>query len=351
MKEITIDLGNGVIMEFVLIPAGTFQMGSMTGYTKDDQPVHTVNITKPFYMAKYPCTQAQWEQLMGSNPSCFKGNPSRPVDSVSYDMITEPDGFIDRMNELGQGTFRLPTEAEWEYACRAGRTTEYYWGNTMNDDYCWYRSNANSRTHPVGQKLPNSFGLYDMSGNVWEWCRDWYGSTYYSVSSSDDPKGPGLGSSRVIRGGGWYHYAHLCRSAVRNDYTPSSADDGGGFRLVMDVPEDEETKKEEEHMNNIDITVTRYRLIKNEGKFELHKSTGEPAQWRAVICGMDRERLCDSTCAWFSISDKRVFCRDSVIADLSVCEACGGTGYIRIRCACTEQPVRPSEEGIQDEHR
>jgi len=277
-NEISIDIGGGVMMEFVRIPAGTFQMGSMTGYTKDDQPVHTVNITKPFYMAKYPCTQEQWEHLMGSNPSHFIGDLQRPVDSVSYDMITENDGVLVRMNALGQGTFRLPTEAEWEYACRAGTTTDYYWGDTMNGDYCWCDINSGSATHPVGQKSPNSFGLYDMCGNVFEWCQDWYGESYYSASPMNDPQGPGLGLCRVMRGGGWYHYAHLCRSASRYFHTPLFANDGGGFRLVMDVPE--ETKTEEEQVNR----RIWYRLVNSLASYEVLCVSNNSRIWEAVSC-------------------------------------------------------------------
>ena len=222
-------------LEMVLIPAGTFMMGSpSTEKDREDNegPQHEVTITNPFYLGKYEVTQAQWVAVTGMNPSGFSGNPNHPVESVSWGVCQE---FIEELNSLGLGTFRLPTEAEWEYACRAGTSTRFYWGNdlfyTKIEDYAWYSGNSGSQTHEVGLKLPNDFGLYDMSGNVWEWCQDWYGA--YSPADQVDPIGQQSGSYRVLRGGCWYYLAWRCRSALRLRYTPSGTYFVIGFRVVV----------------------------------------------------------------------------------------------------------------------
>jgi formylglycine-generating enzyme required for sulfatase activity len=234
-------------LEMVYIEPGTFIMGS----PNDEQdrweregPQHQVALTNGFYMSKYEITQAQWEAVMGSNPSRDYGvGPNNPVYHVSWN---DCQAFIEKLNQMGQGTFRLPTEAEWEYSCRAGTTTRYYFGDSdvenMAKQYCWYEKNANDEywttphaekegTQPVGQKIPNSFGLYDMSGNVWEWCQDWFGS--YSSSVQTDPKGPPSGSDRILRGGDWNSPAHACRSAVRGFFSPVIRYGGLGLRLVL----------------------------------------------------------------------------------------------------------------------
>ncbi len=210
----------------VKIPAGTFDMGSNSG-DSDEKPIHEVTISKDFYMGMYEVTQAQWQAVMGSNPSRFSGD-NHPVEQVSWN---DCQTFIQKLNEMGYGTFRLPTEAEWEYACRAGTTTDYYWENGNIGDYAWYTSNSGSKTHEVGTKLPNEFGLFDMSGNVWEWCNDWYDSNYYANSPNNDPEGASSGSYRVLRGGSWYYVTWVCRSANRCGSVPGSGRDGGGFRL------------------------------------------------------------------------------------------------------------------------
>lgn len=230
----TIDLGGGVSMDFVLIPSGSFQMGGPDTKPQrdanDEGPVHTVNITQSFYLGKYEVTQAQWQQVMSSNPSQFKGDFSRPIESVTWN---DCQTFITTMNKKGIGTYRLPTEAEWEYACRAGSTTAYYWGDSMDENYCWYIKNSGSTTHPVGQKTPNAWGLYDMSGNVWEWCNDCDGA--YPSGAVNDPLGPTAGERRVIRGGGGgrYNFCAGCRSALRFVAYPSDAGDYVGVRLVL----------------------------------------------------------------------------------------------------------------------
>jgi formylglycine-generating enzyme required for sulfatase activity len=164
-------------MEFVLIQAWTFQMGSNNG-EPNEKPVHMVRISRPFYLGKYEVTQAQWEAVMGNNPSQFKGDPNSPVENVSWDDVQEFIKRLKRLNTRESGVkYRLPREAEWEYAAQAGTTTAYSFGNDPSQlgEYAWYGENANGETHPVGQKKPNPWGLYDMHGNVWEWVQDWYG--------------------------------------------------------------------------------------------------------------------------------------------------------------------------------
>jgi formylglycine-generating enzyme required for sulfatase activity len=219
-------------MEFVLIPAGEFQMGSNDAQAFDDEkPVHTVRLTKAFYLGKYEVTQAQWEAVMGNNPSSFKGDTALPVESVSWRDAQE---FISRLNTRERGTafYRLPTEAEWEYAARAGSTTAYSFGNNASDlgRYAWHSENAGGKTHPVGQLQPNAWGLYDMHGNVWEWVQDWHGT--YSSGTAVDPAGPASGSNRVNRGGGWYYDARDCRSANRYDGAPGFRNGYLGVRLL-----------------------------------------------------------------------------------------------------------------------
>ena len=181
-------------------------------------------------MGKYEVTQAQWKAVMGSNPSRFKGD-NLPVENVSWDDV---QAFIRKLNQLTGKRYRLPTEAEWEYAARGGnksRGYKYAGGNNI-DEVAWYDGNSGERTHPVGKKRPNELGLYDMSGNVWEWCSDWYDEDYYGNSPQNNPQGPASGSSRVFRGGSWLNYAILCRSASRYYSTPDSRYGLIGFRLV-----------------------------------------------------------------------------------------------------------------------
>lgn len=232
-KEKSIDLGSGIRMDFVLIPAGSFEMGSPSSEKdrdSDEGPVQRVQITKPFYMSKYEVTQEQYTALMVRNPSNFSGR-NLPVEYVSWKEAVE---FC---SKLGSG-FRLPTEAEWEYACRAGSETRFYYGDDPNysqlDQYAWYNSNSGKSTQAVGQKKPNAFGLYDMHGNVWEWCADWYADSLINTTSVD-PTGPTSGETRVLRGGSWYSDAALCRSANRLRRTLGYLRYGVGFRVVLDL--------------------------------------------------------------------------------------------------------------------
>ena len=203
-KELTLDLGNGVTMKLVLIPAGKFVMGE-----KEDQ--HEVTLSRPFYMGVTEVTQAQYEAILGENPSDFKGE-TLPVDTVPWNHAIE---FCKKLAELTRREVRLPTEAEWEYACRAGTETQLFSGDTEEglEDYAWYSANSGDTTHPVGQKKPNAWGLYDMHGNVFEWCADWYGE--YAARPATDPTGPATGSDRVLRGGCWFSNPVACRSAGR----------------------------------------------------------------------------------------------------------------------------------------
>ena len=212
-------------MEFVWVPAGEFRMGSTSAEAMDrEQPVTRVRISRGFWLGKYEVTQAQWEGVMGTNPSEFSGCAQCPVEQVSWNDARE---FIARLNEQGGGNhYRLPTEAEWEYAARAGTTGDRY-GNL--DAIAWYWDNSGFRSHPVGQKAPNAWGLHDMLGNVREWVADWSGG--YPGGSVTDPRGPGSGLFRVYRGGGWNSYASHCRSSYRINVTPGRSYNHG-FRLL-----------------------------------------------------------------------------------------------------------------------
>ena len=243
-KELTVDLG-GAKLEMVLIPAGEFLMGS-PDTDKDawdnEKPRHWVRISKPFYLGRCPVTQQQWEALMGNSPSYFEEPmPNNPVDGVSWDDCQQ---VLKRLNErlrqphaVGDGEFRLPSEAQWEYACRAGSTTRYYFGDNESvlGEYAWYNANSGSMTHPVGEKKCNAWGLYDMHGNVSEWCQDWYDAGFYANSPGDDPTGPEAGSHRVFRGGYWLCNGKFCRSAARYDFWPGLRDSIVGFRFAKEV--------------------------------------------------------------------------------------------------------------------
>jgi len=234
--EKTIDI-DGVKLVMVEIPAGEFLMGStFPGNIKHEYPQHKVIISKPFYLGKYEVTQMQWTKVMGNNPSFFKRKRTegpRPVEDVSWNDAQE---FITKLNGMTGQKFRLPTEAEWEYACRAGSTTKYFFGDDMEglEEYAWYMDNSNYRSHPSGLKKPNPFGLYDILGNVWEWCSDRYGSKYYSASPETDPKGPNSGKYHIVRGGGWHWPGMGLRSAHRYYHESTHKYANIGLRLAMD---------------------------------------------------------------------------------------------------------------------
>jgi formylglycine-generating enzyme required for sulfatase activity len=223
-------LPKGVKLEMVSLPAGKFLMGSSE--RDNEKPPHQVKVNS-FAIGKYPITQAQYEAVMGNNPFHFKNNPQNPVEKVSWN---DAQAFCQKLSQITGKTYRLPTEAEWEYACRAGTTTRYYFGDDANQlgDYAWGTENSNRTTHPVGQKKPNGWGLYDMSGNVWEWCEDnWHGNY---IGAPDD------GSAwidndndydyRVMRGGSWCFNPNNCRSASRLFSFRRDFDSFNGFRVV-----------------------------------------------------------------------------------------------------------------------
>jgi formylglycine-generating enzyme required for sulfatase activity len=230
----------------VLIPAGTFTMGDGAG--RPDETRHTVSVSS-FYLDKYPVTQELYERVMGVNPSKKKGK-SKPVEKTQWtdaarfcNACSELEGLQPAYNletwacDFEASGYRLPTEAEWEYACRAGGAGKYCFGDSEAElpRYAWFKPHSQGKTRPVGQKQPNQWGLYDMHGNVWQWCHDWYGETYYSESPSSDPRGPAAGKMRVLRGGAWDCTAEKCRSAFRHKEFPVYSDacfgaDSYGFR-------------------------------------------------------------------------------------------------------------------------
>ena len=223
---------NKLINNMVYVSGGTFTMGATSeqgsDVWSDEKPTHSVTLSG-YYICKYEVTQALWRAVMGSNPSNFKGD-NLPVECVSWN---DCQTFINRLNSYTGRNFRLPTEAEWEFAARGGNYSRHYKysGSNYIDDVAWYADNSGNRTHPVGTKQANEFGLYDMSGNVYEWCSDWDGS--YSSYSQSDPTGPNNGSDRVMRGGSLDCHARVCRSSCRDDYAPGSRGSDLGLRLVL----------------------------------------------------------------------------------------------------------------------
>lgn len=210
---------NGIKYNMVWVDGGTFRMGATSeqgSEISDEKPVRSVTLSG-YYIGKTEVTQALWQAVMGSNPSYFEGD-DLPVEQVSWDDCQE---FIRKLNSLTGQNFRLPTEAEWEFACRGGNNSRgyKYSGSNYIDNVAWYDGNSGDKTHPVATKSPNELGIYDMSGNVWEWCADWYGD--YSSGRQTNPKGPYGGSYRVFRGGSWYDIARFCRSSHRNYYFPT----------------------------------------------------------------------------------------------------------------------------------
>jgi formylglycine-generating enzyme required for sulfatase activity len=215
--------------EFVFVKGGCYQMGDAFGDRRsDEQPVHEVCVDD-FYLAKYELTQGQWKALMGNNPSDNQGGDNYPVEKVSWNDVQD---FILKLNDKTGQSYRLPTEAEWEYAARSGGKPEKYSGGDAVDAVAWYQSTSQGKTHHVGTKAPNGLGIHDMSGNVWEWVQDRYDSGYYNGSPRNNPQGPSSGTHRVGRGGSWYNDARFCRSTNRYRYAPDLRDDFLGFRIV-----------------------------------------------------------------------------------------------------------------------
>ncbi len=236
--RLALDLGGGVRMEFIYIKPDTFTMGSSEvpngSWQVDERPEHRVTISKGYYLGKYEVTQAQWEAVMGTNPSKWKG-PELPVEQVSWD---DCQGFLKKLSEKAKIQLKgrmaaLPTEAQWEYACRAGTKTRWSFGekDAGIGEYAWHGDNGGGQTHPVGQTKPNAWGLYDLHGNVWEWCQDW--AVPYGKDNAVDPAGPASGDKRGLRGGCWGNNALECRSAIRISYPPASRNHFNGFRAAL----------------------------------------------------------------------------------------------------------------------
>ena len=231
-NEISIPVKDGITIDMVKVEAGTFMMGATSEMQKpynDEKPVHQVTLTNNYYMGKYEVTQSLWQAVMGSNPSKFKGD-DLPVERVSWNDCRE---FISKLNGLTGKKFRLPTEAEWEYAARGGKKSRgyQYSGSSNISDVAWYVDNSGLKTHPVGTKQANELGIYDMTGNVWEWCQDWYGS--YVSSSQTNPTGDVSGPRRVGRGGSWYYNDRFCRSSFRYRDALGRRNGDLGLRLVL----------------------------------------------------------------------------------------------------------------------
>ena len=223
---------NGVSFDMARVEAGTFTMGATSEQQNpdsDEKPAHQVTLTNNYYLGKTEVTQALWKAVMGSNPSNFKGD-NKPVEQVSWN---DCQTFISKLNAATGKNFRLPTEAEWEFAARGGNNSRHYQYSGSNNllDVAWYIDNSSNTTHDVASKQANELGLYDMSGNVWEWCSDWYGS--YSSNHQYDPAGPTSGSSRVLRGGSWHIIARCCRSSYRSGSNPDDGSDDSGLRLAL----------------------------------------------------------------------------------------------------------------------
>ena len=229
----------GIEFRFVWLPPGTYWRGSEpaeAGRDADEGPRHEVTLTRGFFLGTHEVTQGQWTAVLGRNPAVFRRGPDaprRPVESVSWD---DCQRFLAALNRRGAGRFRLPTEAEWEYAARAGTTTRFPWGDDPEGHathaHAWANSRSLAITHPVGTRPPNAWGLHDLHGSVWEWCADWYGP--YAAGPQRDPAGPPAGRERVFRGGSWYDFPPSLRSANRHRHPPDGRYPAVGLRLVWE---------------------------------------------------------------------------------------------------------------------
>jgi formylglycine-generating enzyme required for sulfatase activity len=274
-------------MDFAKIPAGEFQMGSDLWAT--EMPAHRVVISRPFEMGRYQVTQAQWKAVMGSDPSYFKG-PDRPVENVSWNDV---QNFLTKLNLEGDGYwYRLPTEAEWEYAGRAGGKAEHSPGEL--ETMAWFDANSGGQDHAVGRKQPNAWGLYDMLGNVWEWCQDWYDESYYKVSAPTDPTGPAAGTYRVLRGGCWFLPSKQLRLSYRGRDLPGARVLAVGFRCVRELRPKPSTKLKMEFVripagefemgsNDADAGEKPAHRVGISRPFEIGKYEVTQAQWEAVM--------------------------------------------------------------------
>jgi formylglycine-generating enzyme required for sulfatase activity len=237
LTPFTEKLSNGVTLEMVNLLAGQFLMGSPDSdldAKSEEKPQHQVKVNS-FAIGKYPVTQAQYEAVMRNNPSRFQNNPQNPVEKVSWN---DAQAFCQKLSQITGKTYRLPTEAEWEYACRAGTTTRFYFGDDANQlgDYAWYVGNSQQTTHPVGQKKPNAWGLYDMSGNVWEWCEDNWHDSYENAPRDGSAWLRNDNNYHIVRGGSWDFNPYYCRSASRIRFSPGFDFNYLGFRVACVSP-------------------------------------------------------------------------------------------------------------------
>ena len=225
---------NSFEIDMILVPGGAFLMGSDDGEA-DEKPIHSVTLSS-FYIGKYEVTQKQWREVMGKDPINLKfaGCDNCPVERVSWN---EVQIYLQKLNSKTGKIYRLPTEAEWEFAARGGKgsNSNTYSGSNHIGAEAWFLGNSESKTHSIGGKKANELGVYDMTGNVWEWCNDWYDDNYYSSSTSENPKGPTTGSYRVYRGGGWNDTPLFCRVTRRGDNAPSDSSGDLGFRVALSI--------------------------------------------------------------------------------------------------------------------
>jgi formylglycine-generating enzyme required for sulfatase activity len=245
---LTLDLGQGQTLELVYVPAGGFQMGSPDDETDrdSDEPLHAVRIGRPFYLGRFEVTQAQWEAVMEQQPSHFVGDGRRPVESVRWE---DCQSFCQRLSKLTGQAVRLPTEAQWEYACRAGTQTRYSGGDQLDVErvnFDWTEGLAGEgippgETIPVDRTVANPWGLHGMHGNVREWCRDWYAPYPVDAAPRVDPQGPPRGPQRVLRGGCWDDYSRRCRSAFRHGFRPGDRESCNGLRIMVEIAPSAET--------------------------------------------------------------------------------------------------------------
>lgn len=300
-EKITVNIPNlpadAKPLEMVLIPAGTFMMGSPesdpAGVWYSEKPQHQVTISQGFYLGQYEVTQGQWQAVMGNNPSVFKGYNNNPVENVSWN---DCQTFIQKLNTLGHGIFRLPTEAEWEYACRAGTTTRYYWGEDDSDstisENAWFNDNGNGHTWMIGMKKSNAWGFYDMVGNVFEWCQDRYAP--YTSGNQLDPTGSTLDSRRIVRGGGWnYTLVNQVRSSFREWLEPNSAGSAMGLRLVrlsdrVSLPVQSTNPQNVKAQTQVDGLLFTWEYPFNPLNFELHVYSGNQFIEAFTLSGSSR---------------------------------------------------------------
>ena len=270
VETITVNnLGRRVSFKMIRVKAGTFQMGNTLGIS--EEPVHSVTLTNDYYIGETEVTQELWEAVMGSNPSQAKG-AQNPVESISWN---DCKTFINKLNTLTGKRFRLPTEAEWEYAARGGNKSRNYTysGSNYPDEVAWFFETSRLKLHPVKTKAPNELGIYDMSGNVWEWCEDWYGRSYYKNSPTTNPTGPASGASRVIRGGSWDGDASGCRTTKRLDFAPTYSSYTFGFRLALNASPKGNTVTAKNERTFTEASVKTF-TVKNNGRTVSFKMIG-----------------------------------------------------------------------------